>query len=172
MRTFFVNRALAVLLASIKATEAMAFEIRAGQSWLEQGDYLLHPGVQISVATEDQRSLRFEFTGRTFGRFTQSTSVLSLNLPYQVLPWKAVYTTYGFSLMDEYTAYRSPRGSDESIHAFNAGVNLGIGYQIIENSTWSARIEWNSHLFAAGLAALFMTTARKSVFSATLGYEI
>ncbi|RYZ67040.1 MAG: hypothetical protein EOP09_11705 [Proteobacteria bacterium] len=153
-------------------TAGKAVEIRAGQSWLEQGDYLLHPGVQLTAATKDNKSLRFEFSGRTFGRFTQSTSILSLNLPYEVLPWKEVYTTYGFSLMDEYTGYNSPRDDDESIHAMNAGLNLGIGYKIFDHGGFNARLEWNSHIFAAGLAFIFMTTARKTVFSATVGYEL
>lgn len=172
MRILSVLSLPLVLMLGLRSGAALAYEIRAGQSWFEQGDYLLHPGVQITAATRDNTSLRFEFTGRTFGRFTQTTSILSLNLPYKVLPWEDVYTTYGFSLMDEYTGYRSPRGEDESIHAFNAGLNLGIGYKLIDSKTWKARIEWNSHIFAAGLAALFMTTARKSVFSASVGYEL
>lgn len=165
-------KALLVSGLLVCPSPGFAYEVRAGQSWFEQGDYLLHPGVQATVATPDNKSLRFEFTGRTFGRFTETTSILSLNLPYEVLPWKDVYTTYGFSLMDEYTAYDSPRGQDESIHAFNAGLNLGIGYKILDSKQWDVRVEWNSHIFAAGLAALFMTTARKTVFSATVGYEI
>jgi hypothetical protein len=163
---------LVTLIGCLLPHPAMAFELRAGQSWFEQGDYLLHPGIQVTAATDDNTSLRFEFTGRTFGRFTESTSILSLNLPYEVLPWKSVYTTYGFSLMDEYTGYNSPRGRNESIHAFNAGLNLGIGYKLYEQGRFNARFEWNSHIFAAGLAFIFMTTARKTVFSATVGYDL
>ncbi|RZA21051.1 MAG: hypothetical protein EOP10_17260 [Proteobacteria bacterium] len=173
IRSLAAFQVLVLLLSgSLTPSVAKAFEIRAGQSWIEQGDYLLHPGVQLTAATKDNKSLRFEFSGRTFGRFTQSTSILSLNLPYEVLPWKEVYTTYGFSLMDEYTAYNSKQGEDESIHAFNAGLNLGIGYKIYDHGGFNARLEWNSHIFAAGLAFIFMTTARKTVFSATVGYEL
>lgn len=163
---------LALLFLLFPGQARAAYELRAGQSWFEQGDYLLHPGIQITAATPDNKSLRFEFTGRTFGRFTEMTSLLSLNFPYEVLPWPSVYTTYGVSVMDEYTAYDSPSGRDETIHAFNAGLNLGIGYKLYETGNFKARLEWNSHIFAAGLAFLFMTTARKTVFSASVGYEI
>lgn len=169
---FFVLAWTFVLAFTLKAKDASALELRVGQSWFEQGDYLLHPGVQATLSTQDKKSLRVEFFGRTFGRFTEATGLLSLNLPFTILPWEFVYTSYGLTLMDEYTAYRSPSGEDESIHAFNFGVNLGIGTKLIYTKDWALRAEWNSHIFAAGLAAIFMTTARKSVFSLSLGYDL
>lgn len=168
---------LGIYLASLAAFNAftlpcMALELRAGQSWFEQGDFLLHPGVQLSLENEARQSLRLEFTGRKFGYFTETTSILSLNFPYDILPWKSVYTSYGLSVMDEYTGYDSPTGKDESIHSMNLGLNLGIGWKVFEYKAFNARLEWNSHLFAAGLAFLYMTTARKSVLTAAIGYEL
>ncbi|MBC7660008.1 MAG: hypothetical protein H7249_09895 [Chitinophagaceae bacterium] len=169
-------RSLAVaicLLAFILANPALAIELHAGQSWFEQGDYLLEPGISIAAESDAQQSVRLDFTGRTFGGFTQATGILSLNLPYKVLPWDFVYTTYGLSLMDQYTGYKSPNpGKDESIHSWNVGLNLGIGWQIFKADHWDARLEWNSHIFAAGLAFIYMTTARKTVFTAAIGYEL
>jgi hypothetical protein len=170
-------RKLAIYLFSLVASSlwalpCMALELRAGQSWFEQGDFLLHPGVQLSLENEARQSIRFEFTGRKFGHFTEMTSILSLNFPYDILPWEAVYTTYGLSLMDEYTGYDSPTGKDESIHSMNLGANLGLGWKVIEYKGFNARLEWNSHIFAAGLAFVYMTTARKSVLTAAIGYEL
>lgn len=167
--------ALNVLLLNLSvlwAKSAKALEFRAGQSWFEQGDYLLQPGVQLTIANQDRQSLCLEFSGRTFGGFTQATGILSLNFPYDLSPWDALYTTYGISLMDEYTAYDSPQGKDASIHAMNLGLNLGIGWKVWEGHGWNARLEWNSHIFAAGLAFIYMTTARKTVFTAALGYDL
>ena len=164
----------AIVLAFIcfwsKSAKALGF--RAGQSWFEQGDYLLEPGIELAVEDAEHRSLRFEFTGKTFGNFTQATGILSLNLPFEIFPWKSVYTSYGLSLMDEYTAYNSPYGHDESIHALNLGLNLGLGWKVWQGDHWNARLEWNSHIFAAGLAFLYMTTARKTVFTAAVGCDL
>ena len=163
---------VAGILCLFLSNPATALELRAGQSWFEQGDYLLHPGVQLTLENPEGQSLRFEFTGRTFAGFTEATGILSLNFPFKILPWDFIYTSYGISLMDEYTAYNSPHGRDNAIHAMNLGVNLGIGWQAWKHDRWNARLEWNSHLFAAGLAFVYMTTARKTVFTAAVGYDL
>ncbi len=161
-----------LILACLWATPSKALGLRAGQSWFEQGDYLLEPGASLTLENELHRSVRLDFSGKTFANFTQATAILSLNLPFEIFPWESVYTSYGFSLMDEYTAYDSPSGKDDQLHAFNLGLNLGLGWKVWQGDNWSARLEWNSHIFAAGLAFVFMTTARKSVFTAAVGYDL
>ncbi|MBC7531803.1 MAG: hypothetical protein H7318_09510 [Oligoflexus sp.] len=169
---FLAVNALVLALVSLWSKPVKALELRAGQSWFEQGDYLLEPGITLGAEDAEHRSVRFEFTGKTFGNFTQATGILSLNLPFKIFPWESVYTSYGLSLMDEYTAYNSPHGKDESIHSMNLGLNLGLGWKVWQGENWSAQLEWNSHIFAAGLAFIFMTTARKTVFTAAVGYEL
>jgi len=167
-----VGTFIAVVLLMSRTEESFATELRAARGWFEQGDFILAQGLQLAVINDNKQSVRFEFTGRTFGGFTEATGIVSANLPYQVLPWTSVTTTYGLSFMDEYTAYDSPHGKDEALHSLNLGINLGLAWTVIETGRWNATLEWNSHIFAAGVAFLYLTTARKTNFSAGVGYRL
>ena len=148
-----------------------AYNVRFGESFIEQGDYLLAPGVQVALDT-GKRRYRFDFTGREFGPFLQATAIASYDLELKLVPWERVTTHYGFSLMDEYTAFDDPHGKKEDIHSFNAGLNLGLGVKVYEGDRWNVMLDWNSHIFAAGLAFIFLTTARKTVFTLSAGYDL
>lgn len=148
-----------------------AYNVRIGQSFIEQGDFLLAPGAQVALDMGKSR-LRIDFSGREFGPFVEATAIASYDLELKVIPWDRVTTRYGFSIMDEYTAFNNPRGEDEEIHSFNAGANFGIGLTLYQGKDWDAALEWNSHIFAAGFAFLFLTTARKSVFTLSAGYDL
>ncbi len=163
---------LALLGLCGRPESGFGLELRVGKAWFEKGDYLLEPGAEIVLENARHQSLRLELSGRRFGRFTETSGILSVNFPFTVLPWKSVYTSYGISLLDQYTAYNSPSGKDESEHSINLGVNLGLGWRVIETGQWSADLEWNSHIFAAGLAFIYLTTARKTNFTLAVGYEL
>lgn len=160
---------VAALLGSSIAEAA--YNVRIGQSYMEQGDYLLHPGAQVAVDM-GKRRLRLDFSGREFGPFIEATAIVSYDLELKIIPWERVTTHYGFSIMDEYTGFNNPHGEDEEIHSFNAGANFGLGVKLYEGKNWDAALEWNSHIFAAGFAFIFLTTARKSIFTLSAGYDL
>lgn len=144
--------------------------LQAGESVMEQGDFLLHPAVQLGLGLDDGTRYRLDFTGRRFGSFLETTTMLSRDELIKIFPWPELKARFGVTIMDAYTSYDPPGGSKESVHDVNVGLCLGIGYTIWSEEKWRVNAEWNSQIYAAGFAFLFLTTARKSIF--TLGAEV
>ncbi|MCX6130145.1 MAG: hypothetical protein NTX25_13900 [Proteobacteria bacterium] len=151
-----------------RSEAAMAW-LRASQSYIEQGDYLLQPGLQVAMGLEDGSRYSLDFTGRRYGSFLETTTMLTRDKTLPIFPWPSVTALYGISLLDEYTGYDPPKGTSQGSHSVNLGINLGLAWNVWQYEQWTLTTEWNAHLFAAGLAVILLTTARKSVF--TLGVE-
>ncbi len=168
-----MRRLLASICAMVAITSpAQALELRYGQSYIEQGDFLLHPGVQLSLIDASDRHYRLDFYGRRFGSFTEANGILGFDQNLDIFPWEDLIAVYGISVMDQYTARDSGPSKSSSKHSFNVGVNLGLHYKIYTYEKWSANVGWDSHIFAAGLAFILLTTARKSVFNFSVGYNL
>jgi hypothetical protein len=144
--------------------------LQAGESVMEQGDYLLHPAIQLGLGLEDGTRYRLDFTGRRFGSFLEMTTMISRDEVIKIFPWPGLTARFGVTIMDAYTAYDPPGEPKQSVHDVNVGLCLGIGYTIWSEDRWRINAEWNSQLYAAGFAFLLLTTARKSIF--TLGAEV
>jgi hypothetical protein len=144
--------------------------LQAGESVIEQGDFLLHPAVQFGLGFSDGVRYRLDFSGRTFGSFLETTTMISRDELISVFPWPALQARYGVTVLDSYIAYDPPRGPRQNSHDFNVGLTLGLAYTIWDADSWRVNAEWNSHLYAAGASLLLLTTARKSVL--TLGAEV
>lgn len=160
-----------LMLWMISATWAHAgVWLQAGESVMEQGDFLLHPAVQLGLGLDDGTRYRLDFTGRRFGSFLETTTMLSRDELIKIFPWPELTARFGVTIMDAYTSYDPPGEPKESVHDVNIGLCLGIGYTIWSEDRWRVNAEWNSQIYAAGFAFLFLTTARKSIF--TLGAEV
>lgn len=146
--------------------------LQAGESVMEQGDFLLHPGIQLSLGLDDGTRYRLDFTGRRFGSFLETTTMISRDEIIKIFPWPELTARYGVTIMDAYTAYDPPEGAKESVHDFNLGLSLGLAYTLWSEESWRVNAEWNSQIYAAGFAFLFLTTARKSIFTLGAGVAL
>ncbi|HYX35903.1 MAG TPA: hypothetical protein VE954_22615 [Oligoflexus sp.] len=144
--------------------------LQAGESVMEQGDFLLHPGIQLGLGLDDGTRYRVDFTGRRFGSFLEMTTMLSRDEILKIFPWPELTARYGVTVMDAYTSYDPPGEPKTSVHDVNIGLCLGLAYTLWSEDRWRVNAEWNSQIYAAGFAFLFLTTARKSIF--TLGAEV
>lgn len=144
--------------------------VQAGESVMEQGDFILHPGLALGLGLDSGVRYRLDFTGRRFGSFLETNTMISRDQLIKIFPWPQVSARYGVTIMDAYTAYSPPGGPKEDVHDYNIGLCLGLGYMIWDQGDWRVNAEWNSQIYAAGLAFIYLTTARKSVF--TLGAEV
>jgi hypothetical protein len=160
------------VVVSLFSQAATAQTLRYGPSYIEQGDFILHPGVQLALWKNEEHRFRFDFYGRRFGPFLEATAIVGADKFLRIFPWQELVTVYGFSVMDEYTAVNRPQGEDEAAHALNLGLNLGLSWRLLQHEAWDVRAEWNAHIFAAGLAFIVLTTARKSVFTLSVGYTL
>lgn len=168
-----VFSSLAALALSLTlAAPAYGYELRYGQSYTEQGDYLLHPGIRLALLDDKARQYRFDFYGRRFGSFTEATLILGMDEELAIFPWENLVAVYGFSVMDQYTKRDTVSRPSKDVHSLNLGANIGLHYKIYSYDRWTLNAGWDSHLFAAGFAFLLLTTARKSVFSLSAGYTL
>jgi len=158
------------LLAIGSAATQAQIAVQAGESLIEQGDFILHPGIQLGLSLADGSRYRLDFTGRRFGSFLETTTMITRDEIFPIFPWPELTARYGVTLMDAYIAYDPPNGPKETAHEFNIGLSLGLGYTLWQHEDWKVKAEWNSQIFAAGFAFLVLTTARKSIF--TLGAEV
>lgn len=154
------------------AAPAQALELRYGQTYTEQGDYLLHPGIKLALKDDRGRQFRADLYGRRFGAFTEATLILGMDEELKVFPWDDLTLLYGFSVMDQYTQRDSGMRPKSEVHSLNLGVNIGLHYQVYRYENWTLHTGWDSHLFAAGFAFLLLTTARKSIFTLAAGYTL
>ena len=168
-----LRRALLWLGVSLALpSQAGAWTLQYGQSYIEQGDFLVQPGVQLGLRDNKDRRYRFDFYGRRFGSFTEATAILGFDEALKIFPWPELQATYGVSFMDQYTARDSTLAAKKEIHSLNLGVNLGLDWRILTVDQWTLDAAWNSHLFAAGFAFILLTTARKSIFTLGVGYTL
>lgn len=160
-----------VLLSILSPAPANASVwLQAGESMMEQGDFLLHPGIQLGLGFNDGTRYRLDFTGRRFGSFLEMTTMVSRDEIFEIFPWPELTARYGVTIMDAYTSYDPPLERKTSVHDVNIGICLGLAYTLYREERWRVNAEWNSQIYAAGFAFLFLTTARKSIF--TLGAEV
>lgn len=156
----------------LQAGSAAAWTLQYGQSYIEEGDFLVQPGVQLGLIDAERRHYRLDFYGRRFGAFTQATAIIGVDEELAVFPWPELKALYGVSLMDQYTARDSRFEARKELHSFNLGVNLGLRWRFYTYEQWNLEAAWNSHIFAAGFAFILLTTARKSVFTLAAGYQL
>ncbi len=153
-------------------SQAGAWTLQYGQSYIEQGDFLVQPGIQLGLLDAKDRRYRFDFYGRRFGSFTEATAIVGFDETLKIFPWPELKALYGLSLMDQYIQRDSPLAPKKEIHSFNLGVNLGLDWRLLSYDQWTLDAGWNSHIFAAGFAFLLLTTARKSIFTLSVGYTL
>ncbi len=165
-------RSLARLIFGLSLFQSFllkAESIHMARTVMESGDYIYHPGVQLAWSQPSQR-VRLDVQGQSFGAYRRIKALLGWDYALELLPWSEVQTYVGVSLLDQYTAYHPAQGASSQEHDLNLGLNLGWAWNLYHYERWTLRATWDSHLFAAGLAFVLLTTARENVLG--LGVEM
>lgn len=168
----FIKQVLVLSLLAVElAPEGLAAETRLGfgQGFIEGGDFVLHPAVQANLELPSTTRFRLNFSGRRYGSFLETTSLVTWEESLELFPWEQLKARLGVSFLDQYIAYDPPGAPSEQSHDLNLGLALGLDWEIYSYDRYHLKAEWNAHLFAAGFAFLVLTTARKSTM--TIGVE-
>ncbi|MCX6130812.1 MAG: hypothetical protein NTX25_17355, partial [Proteobacteria bacterium] len=92
--------------------------------------------------------------------------------PYSIFSSKLLKARFGIAAAREETSIQGSASDGGNLHHTNSnlGLFMGLGLQVGGRCLFS--FDWNNALFPAGVAGIFLATARKQSLSAGLGWRI
>lgn len=154
---------------------ALPQSIGAGFGAFEGGDDNLQAGFVIDYSISDYR-VAFDYYGRSYGPITENNYLLALGkaMPLNV-GFKNLELTYGITLLSEntYVQYWQAQLKNQSQkkEQFNFGGLLSLRQGLISKRNYSLDFIWQHAIFPAGLATIFLVTARKQSLELVLTRE-
>lgn len=163
---------------SAMASPSQSYEL--GVAGVSGGDDHADPAALMRVAIGSSLYGQMLLYGADFGPVSARTFLISGGIHTSLKGFDRVQTQFGLTLMDEYIGiYNSTRkradNTDQpkvSEHNFNIGGMLGLRLNLMQKSRYTATLGWESHLFLAGSAAIYLVTGVKQAWYASVGVSI
>jgi hypothetical protein len=155
----------------LQGANALALEVGAGLSAIEEGDDRLRPGVLAHVSDPEIGFVRLHHYGRTFGPIVERSYIISANRELDILRSlgnEILYAGLGFAALIEQTQIRVQNDSVSEMN-YNLGFNVGAYARIPLPQPMFMKIGWESHIFPAGFASILLSNGRKQVISLVTG---
>ncbi len=157
--------ALISLLAILQSPLAQGVTaLTVGAAATEEGDDRQRPAVYIAGVFGDQYFAKSYLYGRTFNRVTEQTVTLSVGKRFGIFNANFLKAGLGVTASNDSTrieASETEPAESENAGNFGALFNIHISPPLAQNMTLEAG--WDTHLFAAGAAGLFLATGRKQM---------
>ena len=172
--------ALSTVGALIAADPAHAHSLEMGLAGVSGGDDHADPAALVRFTSDAQVFVQGLLFGADFGPVSMRTGLVSLGLTAPVKGLERLRVYSGLTLMDEYVnIYSSDRTRSDNTtqpkvneHNYNLGALLGVRAPLYVKSRFSANVGWESHLFIAGSAGLFLVLGVKQSWSLTVGMTL
>lgn len=151
--------------------KASAFKFGAGFSAIEEGDDRFRGAFMLHMAPNDFYFGRFYLYGRDHGPVKERTYLVNVSRRMQLDLFLPLTASVGLSLLKEDTKVSFSGANslyDEHDEQYNFGASYGVYWTLDSNPLYFS-IGWESHLFPAGQAAIFLVTARKHALNLALG---
>lgn len=145
-------------------------DLSMGLSAIEEGDERMRPAATLTADFGKDWSLLLQNYGRIQKPVTQTTYLMAVTRQYPVFGSKSFRARVGGALAYEQSAMERTTGESERSANTNLGLYLGLNWQ--SDSRLFVSLDWGTGIFPAGMALLFLTTARKQSFSAGLGWRL
>jgi hypothetical protein len=114
---------------------------------------------------------RFYLWGRTYGPVTERDGILTISKRTDIFGLKTLHASVGFSAMAERTSitYSDHPSENSTFTATNFGAVFGLHYDLYTGKSVNISASWDSNVFAAGQAIIFLVTGRKEILGITAG---
>lgn len=115
------------------------------------------------------------YASRTFGPVSERTLILSVIKHLAIFKSKILRADIGPVLMNEQFDIKFDQTADKGWNRSENNYNLGgvVGLNLgINSGKFLFETAWNSHLFPAGLAGIFLASGRKQTLSVTMGMRL
>ncbi|MBM4253046.1 MAG: hypothetical protein FJ146_13820 [Deltaproteobacteria bacterium] len=160
------------------ALPSQSYEL--GVAGVSGGDDHADPAGLVRVAIGSSHYGQMLLYGADFGPVRARNVLISGGFHHALKGLDRVEMQFGLTLMDEYIGiYNSTRkradNTDQpkiSEHNFNIGGMLGLRLNLMQKSRYTANLGWESHLFLAGSAAIYLVTGVKQAWYASVGVSI
>lgn len=160
------------VVGTIPCPVAHAVQVAAGVSSVDDGDDHMRPALVGHLGVGEKFYARYFYYGRKFSTVTEKTQLGSVNYRFPVFG-TAWFGGIGMAELAESTRIKDNTGVGEDIDETNFNTGIALGF------FWSPPIKpvmvtvgWESHLFPAGEAGIFLSTGRKETLSITLGFQM
>ena len=176
MFSLFTYIAISFLTFSTSFSKSYAFELSSGLAGVEEGDDRYRPSAFLHIGYNPFFYSRAYYYGRTMGPITENTYLLSFNRRFGLFRATNLEGAFGVCTLLESTKleHTDEQGTQkESESNFNLGTTFGVFWSPFQKSEpFYFSVGWESHLFLAGSAGIFLSTGRKHVVSLGAGLKI
>lgn len=169
------NRLLASVAISLgfvafMAKSVMAADVGTGLVAVEDGDDRLRPAAVLHFASAGGFISRAYAYGRDYGPVRERNYILSMGKRFDIASktWQGHVSA---AMMSDTTELHYPDNPEDntSFTSTNVGMAFGIHWLFIDSKVMQVRATWDSHVFPAGAAFIYLATARKSTLGLTAG---
>ena len=163
--------AIALCALFANATTTYALEISAGVGALEEGDDRGRGAAILAIGFANDWDSKIYAWGRSYGPVTETDGMITVAKSFGMSGSKSFRSSVGGSVLMEQTsvAYHDAPGESTSFTSTNAGLMLGLSYDLYSVKSMTVTASWDAHLFPAGQGILLLVTGRKQVIGVTAG---
>lgn len=170
-----LNRLLATAALSLAFVAALthsacAAEFGTGLVGVEDGDDRFRPAAVLHFATAGGFISRAYVYGRDYGPVRERDYILSLGKRFY-LPNKSWQAHVSAAVLNDTTEIHYSDNPEDNTRftSTNFGMAFGLHWIFLETKTLQMRATWDSHVFPAGAAIIYLANARKSTLGLTAG---
>lgn len=150
-------------------------EIGVGLATLEEGDDRLRGALAFQLGWNKIYASRLYFASREMGPIKDQTLILAGMRRWSIFKSPYLRAEVGPVLMNESYQITYDKESDENFdrqeNNFNIGGLVGLSLSLPSNRLLF-ELAWQSHIFPAGIAGLFLASGRKQDISMILGIKL
>jgi hypothetical protein len=166
-------RVLLLMSLSLGALEesAVALDLSLGGGTVENGDDRGHGVAIAQLGFSNGWMGRTYYWGRTQGPVTETNHMLTAAKRFDLFGGKTLRGAAGLTVLSETTElkFKDYPEDNASATSTNAGVYLGLSYDLLAIKSVTINASWDAHLFPAGGAMLALVTGRKQVLGLSAG---
>ena len=158
-----------VLILSFFSGYLEANQASVGVSRVESGDDALRPALMASFQFKKNIFFQAQFYGRRIGPIKEESFLGTVGHNFTLSKNKSFLGSVGCSIQqDKITINKYQKIGHR--YQYNIGLFLGLKAMITKSPI--TFISWESHIFPAGLATIFLVSGRKQFLSVGLGWQI
>jgi hypothetical protein len=178
----------AVLWVAATPASAGTFDLGLGFAAVEAGDDRTRPAAALHVGIDDFWVGRAYWYGQEYGPVRETTTIVSAARQWGIFRSDSLVASFGVSVMDDRTeisfeddedsgggstatAGSSEVPEDVREDNWNLGAAIGVAWRLPPKVAGPLFLEaaWDSHVFPAGSAAIFLASGRRQALSLTMG---
>lgn len=170
LNRLLASASISLAFVAVTTKSVQAAELGTGLVAVEDGDDRFRPAAVLHFATAGGFISRAYAYGRDYGPVRERDYILSLGKRFD-LPNKSWQAQVAAAVMSDTTELRYSDHPEENTKftSTNFGMAFGIHWLFVNSKSVQVRATWDSHVFPAGAAVIYLANARKSTLGITAG---